>query len=187
LKSLHDNHIAHRDIKAENILICETVNEAMLIDFGFSSKYEPGSLLKTSCGSPNYCAPEILAKEIYDPEKADLWSSGVLLFYMLCGSFCTNQGYLPFFDDSLADLYTKIIFEDLVIPSHVNKDAADLIKGILERSPKDRLSLEQVLNHPWMVVRKLYAQDLDELDWEVEYNLARSEALGSVFDRILVH
>lgn len=85
LKSLHDNNIAHRDIKAENILINESVNEAMLIDFGFSSKYEAGGFLKTSCGSPNYCAPEILAKEIYDPLKSDVWSCGVLLFYMLCG------------------------------------------------------------------------------------------------------
>lgn len=95
-------------------------------------------------------------------------------------------GYLPYFDDSLADLYSKIIFEDIEIPSHVNRDAANLLKGILERSPKDRLTMDEILSHPWMIVRKLYAQDLDDLDWDVEYNLARSEALGSILDRVLV-
>jgi serine/threonine protein kinase len=95
-------------------------------------------------------------------------------------------GYLPYFDENLADLYSKIIFEDIEIPSHVNRDAASLLKGILERSPNDRLTIDEILSHPWMIVRKLYAQDLDDLDWDVEYNLARSEALGSILDRVLV-
>lgn len=85
LKSVHELHITHRDIKAENILINESINEVVAIDFGFSSKFEEGSMMKTACGSPNYCAPEILAKETYDPVKADIWSSGVVLYFMLCG------------------------------------------------------------------------------------------------------
>lgn len=82
---LSKKSIVHRDIKAENVLVNETTGEFKLIDFGFSKVYEEGKMMKTACGSPSYCAPEILAKEKYDPIKADIWSSGILLYFLLCG------------------------------------------------------------------------------------------------------
>ena len=85
LKAVHDLDIAHRDVKAENILINEAINEVVTIDFGFSARCPNDCLMKTACGSPHYCAPELLAKEPYDAKKADVWSSGVVLFFMLCG------------------------------------------------------------------------------------------------------
>lgn len=85
MKELKTAGIVHRDIKAENILINESQNQVKLIDFGFSRKYKPGKLMKTAMGSPHYSAPEILAKEQYDPVCADIWSAGVVLFFMLCG------------------------------------------------------------------------------------------------------
>ena len=112
------------------------------------------------------------------------WEFSCFTCYAVEGFY---QGYLPYFDENLADLYSKIIFEDLEIPSHINKEAANLLRKILERTPKDRISLEEILDHPWMVLRKLFAQDLDELDWDVEYNLARSEAIGSILATILVY
>lgn len=86
LNAVHDLDIAHRDVKAENILINEAINEVVAIDFGFSAMCSDGTMLRTACGSPHYCAPEILAKEAYDGKKADVWSAGVVLFFMLCGS-----------------------------------------------------------------------------------------------------
>ena len=86
MQELQKRNIVHRDIKAENILINEVKDEIKLIDFGFSRMFEEGKQMKTACGSPNYSAPEILAKEKYDPVKADIWSAGVLLYFMLCGS-----------------------------------------------------------------------------------------------------
>lgn len=87
MMQLQDAGIAHRDIKAENILLNETSFDVKLIDFGLSVFYEPGKLQDCSGGSPLYSSPEILAGEKFDPVKADVWSAGILLFYMLCGRF----------------------------------------------------------------------------------------------------
>ena len=85
LETIGQAGIAHRDIKAENIMINEQTDEIKLIDFGFSCSFEEGEKVTTACGSPHYSAPEILAKQAYDPIKADVWSCGVLLFFMLSG------------------------------------------------------------------------------------------------------
>lgn len=85
MQQLEKINIVHRDIKAENILINEAKDELKLIDFGFSRIFEEGKMMKTACGSPNYSAPEILAKQSYDPIKADIWSAGIVLYLMLCG------------------------------------------------------------------------------------------------------
>ena len=90
-KLCEDANIAHRDIKAENILVNLEFDDVKLIDFGFSRLIEAGKLMKTACGSPHYSAPEVLAKEKYDPYKADIWSAGVLLFFMLCGTLSLNK------------------------------------------------------------------------------------------------
>lgn len=180
LQSLYNIGIVHRDIKAENILVNEATNEIKLIDFGFSREVEPGELVKTATGSPLYSAPEILAKEKYDPLKADIWSAGVLLFFLL-------SGHLPFYDENIQNLFTKILFEGLQIPTTLNQEAADLLGKILTTDAKKRPSLEDIIAHPWMTVRKLFARDVHEVDWEVEYNLARSEAMGIVASSILVN
>lgn len=185
LKAVHALDIAHRDIKAENILINEDINEVGVIDFGLSAQCPEGAMLKTACGSPHYCAPEILAKEKYDGKKSDVWSCGVLLFFMLCGSLW-KLGHLPYFDEHAADLYSKIIFEDLVMPTHLHPEAVDLLRKLLDRNPSSRPSLNDVLDHPWFSVRKVFSKDFDDLEWEVENNLARSEALGSIISTVLV-
>lgn len=88
----HKNAIAHRDIKAENILLSEDHNQLFISDFGLSAIYNedqdiassaPRTLLRTSCGSPYYVAPEVLKRRDYDGQKADVWSSGILLYLML--------------------------------------------------------------------------------------------------------
>lgn len=63
-----------------------------IIDFGLSNLYTNGELLKTACGSPCYAAPEMIAGKRYEGLMVDIWSSGVILFAMLCG-------YLPFDDN----------------------------------------------------------------------------------------
>ncbi|EGW02970.1 Sperm motility kinase X [Cricetulus griseus] len=80
----HDNHIAHRDIKASSILLnCR--GNAKLCDFGLAAKVAPGELLRDFCGTLPYCAPELFAGEAYDVCASDIWSLGVLHFLMVVG------------------------------------------------------------------------------------------------------
>jgi 5'-AMP-activated protein kinase catalytic alpha subunit len=79
------NGISHRDIKPENILI-DSHSDIKLIDFGLGKPYSPGELIKTACGSPCYAAPEMVARKHYRGDLVDIWSSGITLFAMLCGT-----------------------------------------------------------------------------------------------------
>lgn len=88
--------ICHRDIKPENIIV--RGNTLKLIDFGLSNFFREGELLKTSCGSPCYAAPEMMSERQYDPRKTEIWALGVTLYAMLTGR-------LPFEHSSTSKLY----------------------------------------------------------------------------------
>lgn len=90
----HSNKIAHRDLKPENLLLDEQQQNLKLIDFGLSNSMRDSQVLKTACGSPNYAAPEIISGRCYSGIEADIWSMGVILYAMVCGS-------LPFDDESM--------------------------------------------------------------------------------------
>ena len=80
---LHRNHMSHRDIKLENILL-DKENEIKIIDFGFGIYNPENKLQNFFCGTPNYMSPEILNKKYYLSEKSDLWSLGILFYKMCC-------------------------------------------------------------------------------------------------------
>ena len=136
--------ISHRDLKAENIIIEQKSKEIKLIDFGLSNIYDNGQLLSTACGSPIYAAPEMLEGKLYKGLSVDIWSAGIVLFYMLCGHF-------PFNDVSNDKLYKKIIKGKFEIPKFVSKNAKDLINKILVVNPKKRINLKDIKKHPWIV------------------------------------
>jgi 5'-AMP-activated protein kinase catalytic alpha subunit len=94
-------NIVHRDLKPENLLLDENLN-IKIVDFGLSNTYKTDEALKTACGSPCYAAPEMISGKEYCPLKADIWSSGVILYAMLCG-------FLPFEDPNTTELYRKIL------------------------------------------------------------------------------
>lgn len=96
----HRLRIAHRDLKPENILLDGDLN-VKIADFGLSNEFRDGDFLLTSCGSPNYAAPEVIRGASYAGPEIDVWSSGVILYVMLCGR-------LPFEDDDVHILFTKI-------------------------------------------------------------------------------
>ena len=87
-----------------------------VVDFGLSNSYEEGQTLKTACGSPCYAAPEMVSGKRYQGIKTDLWSSGIILYAMLCG-------YLPFEDSNTAELYKKIISSPLKMPEFLSERA----------------------------------------------------------------
>jgi len=100
LDYLHERHVAHRDIKLENIII-DHREHMKLIDFGFCCSSPPDTKLRVFCGTPSYMSPEIVLRKDYAGPLADIWASGVLLYAMLCGRF-------PFKGSDTKDLYKKI-------------------------------------------------------------------------------
>lgn len=82
----HTRHIAHRDIKLENLLL-DSKGNVKIIDFGFSTCIPNEKKVKMFCGTPSYMAPEIVSKKEYSGPPADLWALGVLLYALLCGCF----------------------------------------------------------------------------------------------------
>ncbi|XP_074590230.1 SNF1-related protein kinase catalytic subunit alpha KIN10-like [Curcuma longa] len=96
----HSNMVVHRDLKPENLLLDSNCN-VKIADFGFSNVMRDGHFLKTSCGSPNYAAPEVISEELYAGPEVDVWSCGVILYALLCGT-------LPFDDENIPNLYRKI-------------------------------------------------------------------------------
>jgi 5'-AMP-activated protein kinase catalytic alpha subunit len=99
IEYIHKMGISHRDLKPENILLT-SANDIKIIDFGLSNIYEEGQLLKTSCGSPYYAPPEMLQGKPYNGLYSDIYSCGIILYYML-----TKK--LPFNENNDADLYKK--------------------------------------------------------------------------------
>ena len=141
IEYIHKLNVVHRDLKPENLLLDHN-NRIKIVDFGLSNTYEPGEYLKTACGSPCYAAPEMIAGKKYSGLKADIWSSGVILYAMICG-------YLPFEDPNTGELYKKILACNYKTPKFISHEAKDLIKNILNTDPDSRINIEGIRNHQW--------------------------------------
>ena len=132
--------IIHRDIKPENVLLNDGI-VAKLTDFGWSNYIEEEKERKTVCGTPIYLAPEIIKEKGHD-EKVDIWCIGVLLFELMTGS-------IPFQGKDIESLKNNILHLKITWPKEMNKDAKDLISKILKLDPSERITLEEMLEHPF--------------------------------------
>lgn len=147
LEYLHSHSISHRDVKCENIVI-DRFDNAHLIDFGFARQARSGkSLFHTACGSPAYIAPEVLNQQPYD-SRVDIWSLGVVLYASVVGC-------LPFSDSNFTELIRKIRTEEPVYPETIGSDLRDLLEKVLQKNPKDRISLSEIKEHPWLTTDKM--------------------------------
>ena len=128
---LHKNHICHRDIKLDNILIESGTNQIKVIDFGFtaftSNQNGEKQKLKIFCGTPSYMAPELVKKSEYDGAKVDMWALGVLLYTLLLGCF-------PFKGNSEQELYSRIMRGWYKFPSGalLSKEAKHIITKCIQ-------------------------------------------------------
>ncbi|KAL0215950.1 hypothetical protein P9112_008134 [Eukaryota sp. TZLM1-RC] len=144
IAALHSHNIAHRDLKPENILLVQ--HSIRISDFGVSRLVKDSSAI-TPCGTIFYTAPDIIRVEQaqetqYDALKCDVWSTGIILYVMLTGSF-------PFYDKCLNKLKLKILSCKFFLPQTISPGAADLLQRILVPYQHDRPSITEVLLHPY--------------------------------------
>ncbi|GAB4859284.1 CBL-interacting serine/threonine-protein kinase 3 [Ancistrocladus abbreviatus] len=140
----HSRGVYHRDLKPENLLL-DAWGNLKVSDFGLSAlsqQVRDDGLLHTSCGTPNYVAPEVLNDRGYDGATADLWSCGVILFVLFAG-------YLPFDDSNLMNLYKKISAAEFTCPPWLSFSARKLITRILDPDPMTRITIPEILEDEW--------------------------------------
>ena len=137
----HFHKIVHRDLKPENLLL-DGDNNIKLADFGLSNVSHDGDFLRTSCGSPNYAAPEVISGNLYAGSEVDIWSCGVILYALLCGT-------LPFDDESIPNLFKKIKSGMYSLPTHLSQSSRDLILRMLVVDPMKRITIGDVRKHQW--------------------------------------
>ena len=178
LEYLHTLGIVHRDIKPENILLTKDYKKIKLVDFGLSNSYRHGNLLKTACGSPCFAAPEMISGKYYNGLYSDLWSCGVVLYYMLTGK-------LPFDDSNIKVLYRKIKNGDYVIPNFLSDVTKDFIRKILTVNPEKRIKINDLKNHPFfnfdqITLCKGILIGIDDI--YIDYDLVKEIKLNYFFD-----
>jgi carbon catabolite-derepressing protein kinase len=139
----HRHKIVHRDLKPENLLLDENLN-VNIADFGLSNIMTDGNFLKTSCGSPNYAAPEVIGGKLYAGPEVDVWSCGVILYVLLVGR-------LPFDDEHIPSLFAKIARGTYSIPQWMPNGAANLIKKMLVVNPVQRATIDDIRMDPWFL------------------------------------
>ncbi|BFG00244.1 5'-AMP-activated protein kinase catalytic subunit alpha-2 [Drosophila madeirensis] len=137
----HRHMIVHRDLKPENLLLDHNMH-VKIADFGLSNMMLDGEFLRTSCGSPNYAAPEVISGKLYAGPEVDIWSCGVILYALLCGT-------LPFDDEHVPTLFRKIKSGIFPIPEYLNKQVVNLVCQMLQVDPLKRANIEEIKKHEW--------------------------------------
>ncbi|XP_071996681.1 calcium/calmodulin-dependent protein kinase type IV isoform X2 [Engystomops pustulosus] len=176
---LHENGIVHRDLKPENLLYATPAPDAPLkiADFGLSKIVDDQVTMKTVCGTPGYCAPEILRGCAYGPE-VDMWSVGIITYILLCG-------FEPFYDERGDQYMFKRILNcdyDFVSPwwDDVSLNAKDLVKKLIVFDPKKRLTTHQALQHPWVTGKATNFAHMDNAQKKLQEFNARRKLKAAV-------
>jgi len=137
----HSMKVIHRDIKPENLLL-DMKGDLKISDFGWSV-HAPSSRRATMCGTLDYLPPEMIEGKTHN-ERVDHWALGILTYEFLCGK-------PPFESETNQDTYKRIVNIDLRFPNHVSASARDLVSRLLRKNPEQRIDLEDVLKHAWIV------------------------------------
>ncbi|CAJ1976831.1 unnamed protein product [Sphenostylis stenocarpa] len=148
VEACHSLGVIHRDLKPENFLFDTRATNATIkvIDFGFSVFFKPGQTFSDIVGTCYYMAPEVLHKQ--SGPEVDVWSAGVILYTLL-------RGLPPFWARTESGVCKQILHGELDFSSNpwpnISGSAKDLIKKMLDKDPKKRISAHEVLCHPWIV------------------------------------
>ncbi|OQS01731.1 protein kinase [Achlya hypogyna] len=163
LKYLHANHLVHRDIKPDNLLLTEDASECKLADLGVAHYFTPPTsvarddgvevdaegaapgTLRNTKGTYEFMSPEALSGDEYSGYAADIWALGVTLYALVCGS-------LPFEAPNILALFDTIATAPLVFPTSngMSPELKDLLSRMLTKEASERITLDGVLQHPWL-------------------------------------
>ena len=152
-----------------------------LADFGLSNIMKDGIFLYSSCGSPNYAAPELINGKYYNGASIDIWSCGVILYTLLTGS-------LPFNEKQTAKLYQKIRECKYILPELITDSAKDLIFRMLQKDPLNRISIAEIKQHKWFSNKLSLFQIIDnhryiygsrnQVDKEIIHQMTTTEKIN---------
>lgn len=149
VEACHSLGVMHRDLKPENFLFVNQMESSPLkmIDFGLSIFFKPGDIFTDLVGSPYYMAPELLLKHY--GQESDVWSAGIIIYILL-------SGVPPFWDETPQGIYDQVLKGELDFSSEpwpgISESAKDLVRKMLVRDVKKRLTAYEVLCHPWAQV-----------------------------------
>ena len=151
LEYIHSKKVVHRDLKPENLLLGKG-NVLKIIDFGLSNYFNGKKLLNTPCGSPCYASPEMVSGKKYNGFNIDIWSTGIILYAMICG-------FLPFEDKDNDVLFKKILKCKIEYPKFISKNVKSLLKKIIVCDPEKRIKIEDIKKEPFYLLGKEVFKD----------------------------
>lgn len=161
MQELHRLNIAHRDIKIENLMFMNSSDDPIKLgDFGLARQLDADLPASTPCGTKEWMAPEMFERSPQYTKAVDVWALGCLIFVVLFGRF-------PFFDDedartgaNIPNIRDKIRRGDFSFPretddgGQVSAEARDIISKCLTVDARRRLTIDQVLQHPWLATKR---------------------------------
>ena len=154
VQHLHSSNIIHRDLKLANMLFTKDF-DVKIADFGLAIKLNnPDGEQLTMCGTPNYISPEIITRLPYGL-ASDVWSVGCMFFTILTGRPPFDTGAVK----ETLKLVAKATFQ---LPSDVSHDAAGLIRGMLQKNPDQRITMDGVLGHDFFKLPSCAPKDLSK-------------------------
>jgi len=194
----HACGVAHRDVKLENVLLNDAKPPVVkVIDFGLSHQYpldakgaaDRSKLIEGFCGSKSYAAPEVLLGRGYDGFAADMWSLGVCLFGMLNGFFPVDEakatdwrfGKLIKAQQQGKSSTSTILSWYKKTPAHLSASAIAVLDALLKIDAPKRLTMEQLLMHPFISGEDPTMAMYDDSGDALHYRGAGAQAYGGFY------
>ena len=179
LEYIHSKKVVHRDLKPENLLLSKG-NILKIVDFGLSNYFNGKKLLNTPCGSPCYASPEMVSGKKYNGFNIDIWSTGIILYAMICG-------YLPFEDKDNDVLFKKISKCKIDYPKFISGKVKSLLKKIIVSDPDKRIKIEDIKKEPFYLLGKNVFKDKhpelfveDNVNFNINDNIIRNNVIYTI-------
>ncbi|XP_003515635.1 sperm motility kinase X [Cricetulus griseus] len=152
----HENGIAHRDIKLDNILLDDKGN-IKLCDFGLATRVTPGQDTKGFCGNIEYCAPELFSDKEYDAKAVDIWSMGVVLYSMVMASF-------PFKAKTYSEMKEEMLDPKYHLPHTLSQNIANITVQLFTVKPEQRPKIYDIRQHQWLKAKEEFWKTTPSLE-----------------------